>query len=52
MLDWKLTCCDYPIDSRSNDVFVFLLLEHVHALVVDVGGVVDNVDAVLDAHFH
>ncbi len=47
-----LTGSDQPIDSWCDDVFVFFLLKHVHSFIVDVGCVVDDIDAVADAHLY
>lgn len=47
-----LTCCDEPVYARCYHVLMLSLLEHVHAFVIYIRGMVDNVDAMSHAHLH
>ena len=45
-----LTSGNQPVDAWCDNMLIFFLLKHVHSLIVDVGGVVDDINAVSHAH--
>ena len=45
-----LTSGNKPVDPRCYNVSVFCFLQHVHTLVVNVAGMVYDINAMLDAH--
>lgn len=45
-----LHCSPKPVDTRSYDMLVFVLLKHIRAFLVHVTGVIDDVYSMFDTH--